>query len=273
VNKAGANPPKNVVAIIPARFESTRLPGKALMEIAGKPMICWVAERSLAAKYVSRVIVATDDQRIFDAVRSRGYESVMTRSNHRSGTDRIAEVAEGLPDAEIIVNVQGDEPMISPETIDRVVAALANAADHSAMATAWERIENATDVFNPDVVKIVLSENGSALYFSRSPVPFPRSQVREHGSLQAALENDSSLLTCFRKHTGLYVFWRDVLLEFTRWQQSRLERIESLEQLRALEHGIIIHAVEASAPSVGVDTFPDLERVRNILEMNASGAI
>ncbi|PWT82532.1 MAG: 3-deoxy-manno-octulosonate cytidylyltransferase [Acidobacteria bacterium] len=261
------------MAVIPARFESTRLPGKALLEIAGKPMISWVVERTLAAKHVSRVIVATDDQRIIDAVLSSGYEAMMTRSDHASGTDRIAEVAGGLPDAEIIVNVQGDEPMISPDTIDSAVRALTNSADTSAMATAWEPMENSADVFNPDIVKIVVSENGRALYFSRSPVPFPRSHVREHGSLQAALENEPSLLSSFRKHTGLYVYRRQTLLDFTNWPQSELERRESLEQLRALENGVVIHAVQASAPSVGVDTFPDLERVRNMLEVNASGAI
>ena len=243
------------------------------MEIAGKPMISWVVERTLAAKQVSRVIVATDDQRIVEAVRSSGYEAIMTRSDHASGTDRIAEVALGLPDAEIIVNVQGDEPMISSETIDRAVCALSNSAGTSDMATAWEPIENVGDVVNPDVVKIVVSENGKALYFSRSPVPFPRSHVREHGSLQAALENEPSLLNSFRKHTGLYVYRRQTLLDFTSWPQSELERRECLEQLRALENGIVIHAVQASAPSVGVDTFPDLERVRNILELNASSAI
>ncbi|HZE71769.1 MAG TPA: 3-deoxy-manno-octulosonate cytidylyltransferase [Pyrinomonadaceae bacterium] len=281
VNHTGANPLKNTIAIIPARFNSTRLPGKALLEIAGKPMICWVIERALAAQRVERVIVATDDQRILKAVQSEGYEAMMTGSGHASGTDRIAEVARKIEDAEIIVNVQGDEPLISPETIDRAVEALlgtqnpkaVTAALVAGIATAWEPIENAADVLNPDVVKIVLSETGRALYFSRSPVPFPRQAVREHGSLKDALDKDPSLLNSFRKHTGLYVYRRDVLLEFTRWSQSELEQRESLEQLRALEHGVAIVAVEASSNSVGVDTFPDLERVRNMIGMKVSGRI
>lgn len=272
MNIAGSNPLKNAVAVIPARFNSTRLPGKALLEIAGKPMICWVAERTLAAKTVAQAIVATDDTRIFEVAREYGLEAVMTRANHLSGTDRIAEVAELIEQTEIIVNVQGDEPMISPETIDRAVAILQQQPEPpnniaAGIVTAWESIENAADVINPDVVKIVVSDSGQALYFSRSPVPYPRQAVKEHGSLQTALEREPSLLRSFRKHTGLYVYRRSVLLEFASWPQSDLERRESLEQLRALEHGVIIAAVEARSSSIGVDTFPDLERVRAILEM------
>jgi 3-deoxy-manno-octulosonate cytidylyltransferase (CMP-KDO synthetase) len=224
-------------------------------------MICWVVERTLAAEKVSRVIVATDDQRILEAVQSRGFEAMKTRSDHASGTDRIAEVASKI-DADSIVNVQGDEPLISPTTIDVAVAALTGDAG---MATTWEPIHSAADVLNPDVVKIVCDDSGHALYFSRSPVPFPREAVREHGTIESALDNDPSLAGRFRKHTGLYVYRREVLLEFTSWPQSALERGESLEQLRALEHGVKIRAVEASSSSIGVDTFPDLERVREIL--------
>lgn len=207
MNHTGSNPQTTVVALIPARFNSTRLPGKALLEIAGKPMICWVVERTLAAKTVSRVIVATDDQRILEAVQSRGFEAMKTRSDHASGTDRIAEIASQI-DADIIVNVQGDEPLISPSTIDLAVEALT--AD-AGMATTWEPIHTAADVLNPDVVKIVCDDSDRALYFSRSPVPFPREAVREHGTIEAALENDSSLVQRFRKHTGLYVYRREVL--------------------------------------------------------------
>jgi 3-deoxy-manno-octulosonate cytidylyltransferase (CMP-KDO synthetase) len=272
VNSAGEKPLKNTVAIIPARFHSTRLPGKALLEIAGKPMICWVVERTLAAKSVSRVIVATDDPRILDAVHSGGYEAIQTRSDHASGTDRIAEVAMQLPEAEIIVNVQGDEPLISAETIDRAVKALhdfseqnSGTAEIAGITTTWEPIATVADVLNPDIVKVVLTDSGRALYFSRSPIPFPRQSVREHGTIEAALENDPSLLKSFRKHTGLYVYRREVLLEFTQWPQSEIERTESLEQLRALEHGVIIGAVEAAVPSIGVDTLPDLELVRKMM--------
>ncbi|MCM3904803.1 MAG: 3-deoxy-manno-octulosonate cytidylyltransferase [Pyrinomonadaceae bacterium] len=248
------------VVLIPARFASTRLPGKALLEIDGKPMICWVAERAMEARNVARVIVATDDERICDVVRSSGVEAVMTRADHASGTDRLAEVAETLEDADIIVNLQGDEPLISAQTIERVIEA---SDDESVgIVTTWEAIETAADVLNPDVVKIVVDNSGRALYFSRSPVPYPREAVRKHVTLETALRNEPGLLGEFRKHTGLYVYRKEVLLEFTRWPQSNLERVECLEQLRALERGVKIKAIEASTPSIGVDTREDLERVR-----------
>ena len=261
----GSNPPNNpkikAVAIIPARYDSVRLPGKALLEIVGRPMICWVAERARAAQNVSGVIVATDDQRIFDAVRNSGFETVMTRRSHASGTDRIAEVAETLDDADIIVNIQGDEPTISPETIDAAVEELVGDPE-CGISTTWEPMDSVEDVLSPDVVKIVVDENDRAIYFSRSPLPYPRDAVRLHGSLQQALKNDSSLLARFRKHTGLYVYRREVLLAMAGWPQTELELGESLEQLRALEHGVKIKAIKASTASIGVDTPEDLERVR-----------
>ena len=274
VNHTGANPPNNsrtyTVAIIPARFASTRLPGKALVKIAGKPMVCWVAERALAARNVNRVIVATDSEEIFRAVSSRGIEVALTQRNHVSGTDRVAEVAVTIADAGIIVNVQGDEPLISPETIERAVDAmtadLSSSTGGAGIVTTWEPIHSAADVLNPDLVKVVLDDKGSAIYFSRLPVPYPRDSVNKHGSLEAALENEPELLKTFRKHTGLYVYRRDVLLEFTKWPQSRLERIEALEQLRALEHGVKIKVIEACTPSIGVDTADDLETVRGLVE-------
>lgn len=276
MNHTGSNPPHNPkiksVAIIPARYDSVRLPGKALLEIAGKAMICWVAERALAAANVSRVIIATDDQRIVDAVESAGFEGVLTSRHHQSGTDRIAEVAKSLDDAEIIVNVQGDEPLISPETISRAVAIMGGElmsnlkeSDEIGIVTTWEPIDSAADAGNPDVVKIVVDENENALYFSRSLVPYPREAVRTHGSVESALVNEPGLLRTFRKHTGLYVYRREVLLAFAAWPQSELERMESLEQLRALEHGVRIKAIESSAKSIGVDSRADLDRVRGIV--------
>jgi 3-deoxy-manno-octulosonate cytidylyltransferase (CMP-KDO synthetase) len=245
-------------------------------------MICWVVERALAARNVARAIVATDDQRIFDAVNSAGHEAVMTSRNHASGTDRIAEIAARLEDADIIVNVQGDEPLVSPLTIERAVEAMnereigeegnrekgkgERGRDEIGMVTTWEPIESAAEVLNPDVVKIVIDRHGRAVYFSRSPVPYPRDAIRRHGSVEAALENEPALLAGFRKHTGLYVYRRDVLLAFAKWPQSELERLESLEQLRVLEHGVRIKAIEASTSSIGVDTIDDLERVRLIVE-------
>jgi 3-deoxy-manno-octulosonate cytidylyltransferase (CMP-KDO synthetase) len=279
VNHTGKNPLNNpktssqttVVAIIPARYDSVRLPGKALLEISGKPMICWVIERALAARSVVRAIVATDDERIRDAVESAGHEAVMTASGHISGTDRIAEVAAGLEDAEVIVNLQGDEPLISPLTIDRAVDEMTMGGNEApGMVTTWEPIDCAADVLNPAVVKIVIDESGRALYFSRSPVPFPREAVRSHGTLERALESNPALLTSFRKHTGLYVYRREVLLQFASWPQSTLEQVESLEQLRALERGIHIRAIQASSSSIGVDTFDDLARVRSMMESVSS---
>jgi 3-deoxy-manno-octulosonate cytidylyltransferase (CMP-KDO synthetase) len=274
VNHTGAitqnNPRKNTVAIIPARFASERLPGKALIEIAGKPMVCWVAERALAARNVDRVIVATDSQEIVEVVRSRGIEAELTDSNHVSGTDRVAEVAASLPGAEIIVNVQGDEPLISPQTIERAVDAMAaeisNSINGAGIVTTWEPIESVSDLLNPDLVKVVVDNQQRAIYFSRSPIPFPRDAIKRHGSLEAVFENEPQLLKGYRKHTGLYVYRKDLLLEFTMWPESELERIEALEQLRALEHGVRIKVIQASSNSTGVDTADDLERVRELVE-------
>ena len=264
-------------------------------------MVCRVVERALAAGKVSRVIVATDDQRILEAVQAAGHEAVMTRTDHQSGADRLAEVAANLDDAEIIVNVQGDEPLISPNTIDLAIEALVEGntdeGEHGegetrigndremgkraegqigrregnatregvGIVTTWEHIASAVDVLNPAVVKIVVDETRRAIYFSRSPVPYPQEAVQKHGSLEAALLNEPALLGQFRKHTGLYVYAKEVLLALTRWPRSELERIESLEQLRALEHGVKITAIQATTASIGVDTMEDLERVREIV--------
>ncbi len=254
-----------VIAIIPARYASSRLPGKPLLEIAGRPMILHVVERALAAPSVRRAVVATDDARILDAVRGAGFEAVLTRADHLSGSDRLAEAAETLAEAEIVVNVQGDEPLLAPETIERAVAALIDDGE-AVVSTTCEPCERAEDVLSPDVVKVVSDARGRALYFSRSPIPFPREAVRAHGTLAAALAREPALLGLFRKHTGLYVYRRAFLLEYTRMQQSALERAESLEQLRILEAGASIRVVEAAGPSVGVDTAEDLARVRALLE-------
>jgi 3-deoxy-manno-octulosonate cytidylyltransferase (CMP-KDO synthetase) len=264
VDPTGKNSNQIAVAVIPARYGSSRLPGKPLLEIAGKPLILWVAERALAAHSVSRAIVATDDPRILDAVTSAGFEAVMTRSDHVSGTDRVAEVARNL-DAAIIVNVQGDEPLIEPETIDCAVNELA-ANGETVMATTSESISEAAEVLKPTVVKVTIDNDGHATSFSRNPIPWPNQAVKQHGSIEAALRNEPALLFSFRKHTGLYVYRREFLLEFAGWPQSDSERRESLEQLRALEHGVKIKVVGAASPSIGVDTMEDLERVRSMVE-------
>jgi 3-deoxy-manno-octulosonate cytidylyltransferase (CMP-KDO synthetase) len=235
-----------------------------LLEIAGKPLIVWVAERARAASSISRTIVATDDPRIVDVVNSAGFDAVITRADHPSGTDRIAEVAHNLR-ADIIVNVQGDEPLIDPATIDRAVNALID--DPSAqMSTTYEPITDAADVLNPSVVKLTVDEQGYANCFSRNPIPFSNQAVEKYGSIEAALGAEPALLFSFRKHTGLYAYRREFLLEFSRWPPSENERKESLEQLRALDRGVKIRVVEAASPSIGVDTMEDLERVREIVE-------
>jgi 3-deoxy-manno-octulosonate cytidylyltransferase (CMP-KDO synthetase) len=266
VDPTVSNSLKIAVAVIPARYDSTRLPGKPLLPLAGKPLVVWVAERASSARTVSRVIVATDDMRIREVVEAAGFEAMMTRTEHASGSDRVAEVARNI-DAEIIVNVQGDEPLIKPETIDRAVNALRS--DTEAMiATTSEPIQTAADVLSRSVVKVEIDDQGRAISFSRNPIPFPNQAVEKHGSIEAALANEPALLFSFRKHTGLYAYRRQFLLEFSGWPPSVSEQAESLEQLRALDRGVTIRVVEAAAASIGVDTLEDLERVRAILARN-----
>lgn len=262
----GKNPPKQVIAIIPARYESTRLPGKMLLPIGGKPLILHTLERAQAAATVDRVIVATDDERIFNAVKHAGGEAVMTSPDHQSGGDRIAEVAESLPEGSIIVNVQGDEPLISPQTINRAVRALLE-DDVADMSTTWEPIESLGDLLNGKNVKLTVSDKGYALYFSRSPFPWPRdASLRYNGDPNVAIETEPELLRNYKKHTGLYIYRREYLLKFTKLPQTWLEKYEMLEQLRALENGAKIKVVKADDKSIGVDTPEDLDRVREIVE-------
>ncbi len=256
---------QKVIAVIPARLASTRLEGKLLLPLNGKPLILHTVEQAKKAANISRVIVATDSEKILRIVEASGNEAVLTSGKHRSGSDRIAEVAESLPDDSIIVNVQGDEPLISPATIESAVEAvlLDKTID---IATTCEPIHAVKDVLSPDVVKVVTDKNGFALYFSRSPIPFLRDAVKKYGDLENALENEKELLAHFRKHTGLYVYRREFLLQYTKLKQTNLEQIEMLEQLRALESGAKIKVVEVSETSIGVDTFGDFEKVRKILE-------
>lgn len=269
----GEIPEQNVIAVIPARFASTRLPGKLLLDICGKPLILHTLEQASKARSISRVVVATDDVRILHTVLSAGGEAVMTSVEHPSGSDRVAEVAERLPPGSVIVNVQGDEPLISPETIDRAVYALTH--DRSVdIATTFEPIESIEELLDGNVVKVVMNDAGHALYFSRSPLPFPRdASLRYGGDLNAAIRNDPGLLEIYRKHTGLYAYRREFLLEFTQMPQTRLEQIEMLEQLRALENGARIKVVKAAGGSIGVDTQDDLEKVRAIVSAGPSVSI
>jgi 3-deoxy-manno-octulosonate cytidylyltransferase (CMP-KDO synthetase) len=257
-------PLQQAVAIIPARYNSSRLPGKALAEINGRAMILRVVDRVSRVRDLAGVYVATDDARVFDCVEQAGYRALMTSSSHATGTDRLAEAAALLPDAEIIVNVQGDEPLIATETVELALDAMRNDTSVGIVTTA-ESISGAADVLSPDVVKVVTDAGGFALYFSRQPIPFPREFVRTRGSLAAALAAHPELLETFRKHTGLYVYRRAVLLAFSNWPQSALELSESLEQLRALERGVTIRVVESAYASIGVDTEADLELVRTLV--------
>jgi 3-deoxy-manno-octulosonate cytidylyltransferase (CMP-KDO synthetase) len=264
VSQTEINQQKLVIAIIPARFASTRLEGKLLRLLGDKPLILHTLEQTKKAKNINRIIVATDDERIFDVIRASGNEAVMTSINHQSGSDRIAEVAENLPANSIIVNVQGDEPLISPATIDLAVEALLNDAS-VVMSTTCEAISNSQDLLSSDVVKVVTDENGFALYFSRSPIPFPRDAVKQFGSLESALENQPNLLDNFKKHTGLYVYRREFLLEYTKMPQSDLEKTEMLEQLRVLENGAKIKVIEVTESSIGVDTLEDFQQASLLL--------
>jgi 3-deoxy-manno-octulosonate cytidylyltransferase (CMP-KDO synthetase) len=226
-------------------------------------MIVWVYRRTRMAERVGRVIVATDDHRIADAVRAAGGEVCLTSASHRSGTERVAEVAQTL-DSELIVNVQGDEPLIEPETIDAAIEPLLRCSSVN-MTTTSEPLDDIADVFDPNVVKVTTDGEGFALYFSRQPIPYLRDAARRAGSLRAALEHDPSLLTLYRKHSGLYVYRRSLLLELAMWPPTPLEQAEQLEQLRALEHGIRIQVVRVAHRSQAVDTQDDLDRVREIV--------
>jgi 3-deoxy-manno-octulosonate cytidylyltransferase (CMP-KDO synthetase) len=241
----------NPVVVIPARMASTRLPGKPLADIAGRPMIEHVYRRAAAAPSVDAVVVATDDPRIAAAVERFGGVARMTRPTHRTGTDRIAEVAAGLGCA-IIVNVQGDEPLIEPGMIEEAVSPLVSDPEVE-MATLRAAITDQADYTNPNVVKVVADRAGNALYFSRAPVP--------HFRLEAEATGRTDTAVAFR-HVGLYAYRRAFLLALAALPQTPLEIAESLEQLRALEHGFRIRTVETHFDSIGVDTPEDLERVR-----------
>jgi 3-deoxy-D-manno-octulosonate cytidylyltransferase len=235
----------SVIAVIPARYGSSRLPGKALAEIAGVPMVVRVWRQASRSLSLSRVVVATDDERVAAPVRAAGGEVIMTSPDHQSGTDRIAEVAGKLP-AAIYVNVQGDLPFIEPADLDTLVAPM-RVDESLAMATIATPIVDDHEWLNPNVVKVVCSSAGDALYFSRSPIPFAR---------------DGGIPSVALRHIGVYAYRRDFLLRFAALPQGILERIEKLEQLRALEHGYRIRVVSSVAPSLEVDTAEDLERAR-----------
>lgn len=237
----------NTVGIIPARFAATRLPGKPLRDISGRPMIQHVYERALSARSLGDLIVATDDERIMAVVRGFGGKAVLTSPEHRSGTDRIAEVAAGL-DAEVVVNIQGDEPLVDPGHIDELVEAFRRRRSLK-MGTLATPIASEEDFHDPAVVKVVFDRRGHALYFSRRPIPF------ERNGLPAARW----------KHIGMYAYRRDFLMRFARLAPTPLEKAESLEQLRAMENGVRIFVVRTAHDAISVDTEADLVRVRELM--------
>ena len=241
-----------VAVVIPARYASTRFEGKPLAMLLGKPMIQHVYERSRKACGVDSVIVATDDDRIFDAVKSFGGEVVMTSADHQTGTDRLAEVAAGL-DSDLIVNVQGDEPLIYPEMIEAALAAL-EAAPLAAMSTLKYKITDVDDIKSPSVVKVVVDRDDFALYFSRHAIPFNRDEAK------------GPHLPVYYKHIGLYVYRRDFLMKFAGMDSTPLENAEKLEQLRALENGYRIKVVTTEYDTVGVDEPQDLIKAEEILK-------
>lgn len=225
-------------------------------------MICQVVDRVLESRAADRVLVATDDERIAAVVLGTGAEAIMTSPDHRTGTERVAEVASRI-DAEVIINVQGDEPLIEGGTIRAALDPMLRDASLQ-MSSASAPVESIEEVLSPNVVKVVTDSNGFALYFSRQPIPWPRDPVARSGGLRRALEMEPGLLALFRKHTGLYVYRRSTLLRLSRSEPTPLEHAESLEQLRAVEYGIPILVVPLPAQAIGVDTMGDLERVRTI---------
>jgi 3-deoxy-manno-octulosonate cytidylyltransferase (CMP-KDO synthetase) len=241
--------PRKILGVIPARFSSTRFPGKVLAPLGSKTMLQHVYDRASLATYLTGVLIATDDERVYSAARKFGARVRMTRPDHLSGTDRAAEVA-SAEEAEWIVNIQGDEPLIDPAAIDAAILPMVHNPE-LAMGTLKKRIEDPREIIDPNVVKVVTDGHGDAIYFSRCPIPF---------------ERDHSGDTPYFKHIGLYVYRRDFLLAYPALPVGPLEQAERLEQLRALENGYRIRVVETEYESVGVDTPEDLKRVAGLFE-------
>lgn len=247
----------SAVIVIPARYDSTRFPGKPLAPLRGKPVIQHVYENSRGARFAGDVIVATDSETIFETVLSFGGKAVMTSRDHASGTDRIAELAASLR-YDIIVNVQADEPLIQPEMIDDTIDLLSD--KRADLGTLVKKIEKPEEVSDPNVVKAVFGQDGFALYFSRSAIPYHRD-----------MPSSQMMRGCgdFYKHIGIYSYRRDALLKLARMKPSRLEEVERLEQLRALENGFRIKVKETLSETIGVDTPQDLERVEKWLSSSS----
>ncbi len=262
VSHQGTGPVKHtsVTGIIPARYGSSRLPAKPLIDLCGKPMIRHVYERASKSHCLDSIVVATDHTEIARAVKSFGGNVIMTPPELTSGTDRVAYAAAHGVKGDIIVNIQGDEPLINPTMIDAAAGPLLEDAGMEA-GTLIREIQSAGDLINPNIVKVVIDNAGFALYFSRSPIPYCRDNIDPQ---QWPLHHT------FYKHIGLYVYRRDLLLRFASWEESKLEQAEKLEQLRLLEHGVRIKATSTTEDSIPVDTTEDAENVRTILRTQAS---
>lgn len=231
-----------VIGVIPARYASTRFPGKPLADIFGKPMIQRVYENSMKSKLINEIIIATDDKRIFEAATKFRCRAVLTSKKHKSGTDRICEAIEKIK-CDIAVNIQGDEPFINAKNIDKAIAPMLN-DDSIKVSTIAIKAENSADIRNPNKVKVVFDKNNNALYFSRSVIPSPRNEAQ------------------YYKHIGLYVYRKKFLLEFAKMKRTKLEISEELEQLRILENGYKIKVVEVKEDSISVDTPSDLKKIK-----------
>ena len=236
-----------ILCVIPARYASTRLPGKPLADIVGKPMIQHVYERSAQATIPQQVVVATDDEKVFQAVQQFGGKVVMTSSEHQTGTDRLAEVASKYAEVDVIINVQGDEPLINPKVIDELAQEFLN--DTALQMASVMSIMDTEDYQNPNVVKVVTDLNNNALYFSRSLLPYPRVAGKVN----------------VYKHIGIYAYKKDFLLKFAKLEPTPLEQSESLEQLRALENGYKIKMIKTKSKFIGVDSIEDLQTVNELL--------
>jgi 3-deoxy-manno-octulosonate cytidylyltransferase (CMP-KDO synthetase) len=253
---------RRAVGIIPARWGSTRFPGKPLHHIGSKPLLRHVWERCRKAKNLDAVIVATDDMRVAEAAFNWGAQVALTSPKHRSGTDRVAEVAQNAKQFAFVINIQGDEPLVDPRLIDKLVQELRSDRTLE-IITAAHRFEDLEDALSPHQVKVVLDLHGNALYFSRAPIPF---QAPRSGGLQPAQKRKVRRL--FLRHQGIYGFRREALLQLVKWKSTPLEHAESLEQLRALENGVKVHVLITAKGSPGIDTLADAQA----LEQKLAGA-
>jgi 3-deoxy-manno-octulosonate cytidylyltransferase (CMP-KDO synthetase) len=247
-----------ILAVIPARWGSTRFPGKPIADILGKPMVQWVSEQALKADLINEVIIATDDKRIYDVVLGFGGKAVMTSPNHQSGTDRVAEIVRNV-ECDIVVNVQGDEPLIPSENIDLVIKPLLNSEDIS-VSTLMIAIHSLPEMLDPNICKVVVDNAGHALYFTRAPIPYNRDYSCMDKSTLAN-EASSNQTDFGYKHIGVYAYRKSFLLKFLNMKITRLENMEKLEQLRILENGYSIQVVETKQNSIGVDQPKDIAKV------------